>query len=459
MENLYAVILAAGKGTRMKSGKHKVLHPVCGKPIIEHIVDNLNRLGTEETVVVVGYEAHSVQSHLGDRVAFAEQKEQLGTAHAVVQAEPLLSGYEGVTLVLNGDHPLFTVDTLTRVLEDHHQSGAAATILTADMSDPTGYGRVIRQRDGSVEKVVEHKDATESERKVTEINTGTFCFDNQLLWNALSKVGNDNAQGEYYLPDVIRILREEGHLIRAHTIRDSAEAMGINDRVQLAEAEKEMRRRILIEHMRNGVTIIDPDHTYVDVDVTIEADTVIHPGTCLRGQTRIGAGCEIGPYADLEDLVVEDGVQISHSVLRASHLKEHANVGPFAYIRPGSSIGKETKVGCFVEVKNSDLGDKSKFPHLSYIGDADIGEKVNFGCGAITVNYDGKQKHRTQVEDGAFIGCNVNLIAPVTVKKGAYIAAGSTITDEVPEDALAIARQRQTNKRDYVQKLKNKDRS
>ncbi|OYD06369.1 bifunctional UDP-N-acetylglucosamine diphosphorylase/glucosamine-1-phosphate N-acetyltransferase GlmU [Paludifilum halophilum] len=457
MENLFAVVLAAGKGTRMKSSKHKVLHPVCGKPIIDHIVDKLAGLGVRETVVVVGHDAETLREHLGERVSYAEQKEQLGTAHAVMQAEGLLSGKKGVTLVLNGDHPLFTTETLSRLAQSHEESGAAATILTADMADPTGYGRVVRNSDGSVNKVVEHKDATEAEREVTEINTGTFCFDNGLLWKALSRVDNDNAQGEYYLPEVIRILREDGQRIGAQLIDDPAEAMGINNRIQLAEAEKEMRRRIREKHMLNGVTLVDPENTYIDAGVTIGEDTVIQPGTYLRGDTRIGSRCVIGPNADLTDIAVDDGTRISHSVLADSRVQGEAAVGPFSYIRPGSFLAEQTKVGCFVEVKNSSLGLGSKVSHLGYVGDADVGENVNFSCGAITVNYDGVAKHRTVVEDGAFVGCNVNLIAPVTVKKGAYIAAGSTVTDDVPEEAMAIARERQTNKPDYARKLKNKD--
>ncbi|PTX55236.1 UDP-N-acetylglucosamine pyrophosphorylase /glucosamine-1-phosphate N-acetyltransferase [Melghirimyces profundicolus] len=457
MENLFAVVLAAGKGTRMKSKVHKVLHPVCGKPIIDHIVDTLSELEVREKVVIVGHDAEAVENHLGERVSFARQKEQLGTAHAVMQAESHLSGETGVTLVLNGDHPLFTKETLEGLIRHHRESGAAATILTAEMTDPTGYGRVIRKEDGSVDRVVEHKDASEEERRVREVNTGTFCFDNRLLWKALSRVDNDNAQGEYYLPDVIPVLKGEGHRIAASRMTDPAEAKGINNRVQLAEAEKELRRRILHRHMMNGVTITDPDQTYIEPDVEIGADTIIHPGTILRGNTRIGSDCVIGPQADLTGVETADGVHIRYAVLQECFVGRGATVGPYTYIRPGSTLEERSKVGAFAEVKNTRLGAGSKVPHLSYAGDADIGENVNFSCGAITVNYDGRQKYRTTVEDGAFIGCNVNLVAPVTVRKGAYVAAGSTVTDDVPEEALAIARQRQTNKPEYAGKLRKKD--
>lgn len=456
MKNLFAVVLAAGKGTRMKSKKHKVLHPVCGKPIIDHIVETLSSLGVEETVVVVGHESDAVRQHLGNRVTFVEQKEQLGTAHAVMQAEPVLSGRDGVTLVLNGDHPLFTSESLRRTVEHHRTTEAAATILTAVLHDPAGYGRVIRGEDGRVDRVVEHKDANPKELEVKEVNTGTFCFDNGKLWKALSEVSNDNAQGEYYLPDVIRILQTKGERISAHTVSDPAEAMGVNNRVQLAAAEKEMRRRILHEHMMNGVTVIDPDHTYIDAGVIIGPDTVIHPGTHLRGSTRIGSNCTIGPNADLTDIIVGDDTEIRYSVLNGSRVDRNATVGPFAYVRPGSHLEDGTKVGCFVDVKKARLGEGSKISHLGYVGDADVGKGVNIGCGAVTVNYDGVNKHRTVVEDGAFIGCNVNLVAPVRVGKGAYVAAGSTVTDDVPDEALAIARQRQTNKPGYARKLKER---
>ncbi|MFC4075544.1 bifunctional UDP-N-acetylglucosamine diphosphorylase/glucosamine-1-phosphate N-acetyltransferase GlmU [Salinithrix halophila] len=456
MKNLFAVVLAAGKGTRMKSSRHKVLHPVCGKPMIDHIVDNLQQLGVHETVVIVGHDAESIRDHLGDRVRFALQDKQLGTAHAVMQAEPILAGHDGVTLVLNGDHPLFTQETLQRITDNHMESGAAATILTAVLPDPTGYGRVIRRPDRSVDRVVEHKDATVEEREVAEVNTGTFCFDNRKLWQALTRVDNNNAQGEYYLPDLISILQQDGETIRAETVDDAAEAQGINNRVQLAQAEKEMRRRIVKNHMMNGVTVVDPDNTYIDAGVTIGPDTVIQPGTYLRGNTQIGSDCTLGPCTDLTDVVVADGTEIRYSVLVGSDLKEGAAIGPFSYIRPGSRLEEDSKVGAFAEVKNTRLGAGSKIPHLSYVGDADIGEQVNFSCGAITVNYDGKRKHRTVVEDGAFVGCNANLVAPVTVGKGSYVAAGSTVTDDVPEEALAIARERQTNKAEYARKLKQK---
>ncbi|SDW86132.1 UDP-N-acetylglucosamine pyrophosphorylase /glucosamine-1-phosphate N-acetyltransferase [Marininema mesophilum] len=456
MDNLFAVVLAAGKGTRMKSTRHKVLHPVCGKPMIDHMTDHLKKMGVSETVVIVGHDAESIQEHLGEKVRFALQEEQLGTAHAVMQARNVLEGKDGVTLILNGDHPLFTQATLEQVVTQHQESGVAATILTAVLPDPTGYGRVIRQADGSVDRVVEHKDANDEERRVSEVSTGTFCFDNQLLWCALEKVGNDNAQGEYYLPDLISILINDGKKVGAVTITDPEEAQGVNDRVQLAQVEKIMRQRIMEQHMRNGVTMIDPDHTYIDPDVIIGSDTVIHPGTYLRGSTCIGSGCNVGPQADLTNVTIADGTTISYSVLNQANLENDVVVGPFSYVRPGSHLEESSKVGAFAETKNARLGQGSKIPHLSYVGDADVGKQVNFSCGSITVNYDGLKKHRTVVEDEAFIGCNVNLVAPVTVGKGAFVAAGSTVTKNVPADSLAVARERQTNKENYARKLKQK---
>ncbi|SFJ35437.1 bifunctional UDP-N-acetylglucosamine diphosphorylase/glucosamine-1-phosphate N-acetyltransferase GlmU [Thermoflavimicrobium dichotomicum] len=456
MQDLFAVILAAGKGTRMKSNKHKVLHQICGKPIIDHILDSLDKLGAAKTILVVGHLKESVQEHLGDRVIFAEQKEQLGTAHAVLQAKPILANKAGVTLVLNGDHPLFTVDTLAKLVEEHKRSGAAATVLTARLDDPTGYGRIVRRADGSVERIVEHKDASEEERQINEINTGTFCFDNEKLFSVIGLVNNDNAQGEYYLPDVLSILQEQGEKIAAKVMDDISEAMGVNDRVQLAQAEAVMRQRILRKHMLNGVTIVDPAHTYIDADVEIGPDTIIEPGTFLRGKTVIGSGCHIGPHSDLTDVAVADDTTVKYAVIDGSQIDEQAKIGPFTYIRPGSHIGAQTKIGCFVDVKKAQIGKGTKISHLAYVGDAEVGENVNIACGVITVNYNGVDKNRTIIQDGAFVGCNTNLIAPVTVEKGAYVAAGSTITKDVPENALAIARERQVNKLDYVPKLMKK---
>lgn len=456
MSQTYAVILAAGQGTRMKSNKHKVLHPIGGKPMIEHIVRSMEQLGVDKIVVVVGYGAESVRRYLGDRVHYAMQQEPLGTGHAVRQAEEHLKGLPGSTLVINGDNPLITVETYRDFVRDFADKGVAASMLTAVVDNPTGYGRVLRSHAGDVERVVEEKDASEEERKVREINTGTFCFDNSKLFDALKKVNNDNAQGEYYLPDTLRVLRKQGHRISAYRVRDASETVGINNRIQLAEAEAIWRKRVLERHMLEGVTIVDPNHTYIETDVEIGRDTTILPGTVLRGNTVIGENCIIGPNADIRDCRIADGVTVEHSTLRESRVGSQSTVGPYAYVRPNSSIGERVKIGDFVEVKNAVIGTGTKVSHLSYIGDADLGESVNVGCGAVTVNYDGERKWRTVVGNRSFIGCNANLIAPVHIGCDTYIAAGSTITDDIPDDAFAIARERQTTKPEYAKKLRAK---
>ncbi|WP_035296611.1 bifunctional UDP-N-acetylglucosamine diphosphorylase/glucosamine-1-phosphate N-acetyltransferase GlmU [Brevibacillus thermoruber] len=453
MSKIHAVVLAAGQGTRMKSKLYKVLHPVCGKPMVQHVVDTLASMRVEDVIVVVGHGADAVRSTLGERVTYALQKEQLGTAHAVQQAVPFLQAKEGTTFILYGDVPLLSEETLTALLRYHEEQQAAATVLTAVVPDPTGYGRIVRSETGEVLRIVEHKDATPSERAIREINTGIYCFDNQKLLKALAQVKNDNAQGEYYVTDCIGILRQAGEKVAAFEAVDPDETMGVNDRAQLAEAEAYMRRRIAVRHMKNGVTIVDPASTYIEADVVIGADTVIQPGTFLRAGTTIGADCVIGPQADLTNVQVADRVTISYSVMVDARVEADSTVGPFAYVRPGTEIGPHVKIGDFVELKNAKIGKGTKVPHLSYVGDAEIGEGVNIGCGTITVNYDGAVKHKTVVMDGSFIGCNTNLVAPVTVGQNAYVAAGSTITQDVPDEALAIARERQVNKPGYANKL------
>jgi bifunctional UDP-N-acetylglucosamine pyrophosphorylase / glucosamine-1-phosphate N-acetyltransferase len=456
MTNRYAVILAAGQGTRMKSKLYKVLHPVCGKPMVQHVVDQISSLQMKQMVAVVGHGAEKVQEQLGDHIQYVLQEEQLGTAHAVMQAEEVLANEEGVTLVVCGDTPLITSETMEKLIAEHESLGAKATILTANPEDPTGYGRIIRNSEGTVERNVEHKDATEEERKVTEINTGTYCFDNKALFDALKKVNNDNVQGEYYLPDVIEILKDAGEVVAAYQTPDFNETLGVNDRVALSKAESFMKKRINERHMRNGVTLIDPEQTYISDDAEIGSDTVIYPGTVILGNTKIGEENIIGPQSEIKDSVVGNGNTIRQSVIHDSEVGNETAIGPFAHIRPKSVLENNVKIGNFVEVKKSVMSTGSKASHLSYIGDAEIGKDVNLGCGSITVNYDGKNKFLTKVEDGAFIGCNSNLVAPVTVGKNAYVAAGSTITNDVPAESLSIARSRQTVKENYVQKLNEK---
>lgn len=453
MTNRFAVILAAGQGTRMKSKLYKVLHPVCGKPMVEHVVDTIAELNVNDTVTVVGHGAERVQTHLEGKSNFVLQEEQLGTAHAVMQAKQALGAKEGTTLVICGDTPLIKAETMEALIKQHEEQQAKATILTAYADNPDGYGRVIRNTLGHVEKIVEHKDADQTERAVKEINTGTYCFDNQALFTALEEVSNENAQGEYYLPDVIEILKAKNEQVTAFQTADFDETMGVNDRVALAEAERLMRKRINEQQMRNGVTIIDPTSTYIDANVRIGMDTTVFPGTVLKGNTVIGENCQIGPNSELVHAEIGDDTVIRQSVVHESAVGSSVQIGPFAHIRPQSTIHDDVKIGNFVEIKKANFGKGSKASHLSYIGDAEVGSNVNLGCGSITVNYNGKSKSLTKIEDNVFVGCNSNLVAPVTIGEGAYIAAGSTITEDVPGESLSIARARQVNKENYVQKL------
>lgn len=453
MSKRYAVILAAGQGTRMRSKLYKVLHPVCGKPMVQHVVDQVAKLDTDHIVTIIGHGAELVKSQLGEQCSYALQEEQLGTAHAVMQAQAMLEDKEGVTLVVCGDTPLIKAETMEALFKQHEEQKAKATVLTAYAADPTGYGRLIRNEKGLVEKIVEHKDASESEREVKEINTGTYCFDNQALFAALKNVSNENVQGEYYLPDVIEILKNAGEVVSAFQTEDFEETLGVNDRVALSQAEAIMKKRINEFHMRNGVTIIDPNNTYIGADVEIGSDTVVQPGTMISGKTSIASDCVIGPNSEIQNCQIGEGTVIRQSVAHDSFIGSQVNIGPFAHIRPQSNIHDDVKIGNFVEIKKAVFGKGSKASHLSYIGDAEVGKDVNIGCGSITVNYDGKNKFLTKIEDGVFIGCNSNLVAPVTVGAGAYVAAGSTVTKDVPGNALAIARARQVNKEQYVDKL------
>lgn len=456
MTKRYAIILAAGQGTRMKSKLYKVLHPVLGRPMVQHVMGHIQSIHVDEIVTIVGHGSDKVMEHIGNDSQYVMQEEQLGTGHAVMQAEKLLGNKEGTTIVVCGDTPLIRKETFQNLLDYHEKEGAKATILTSRAPDPTGYGRVIRNDANEVERIVEHKDATEQELQVDEINTGTYCFDNKSLFDALEHISNDNAQGEYYLPDVIEILKKDAGKISAYMTPDFDETLGINNRVALAQAEKILKERINHTHMLNGVTIIDPENTYIQPDVQIEQDVVIHPGSIIKGASIIKSNAEIGPHSEITDCTVGEHTVITQSVAKNSIIGEHVQIGPFAHIRPEALIDDEVKIGNFVEVKKTQIGKNSKVSHLSYIGDANIGKHVNIGCGTITVNYDGQNKYQTTIEDGAFVGCNSNLVAPVIIGENSFVAAGSTITDDIPKDALSIARARQTNKSDYVKKIKTR---
>src|SRR5690625_1575151 len=456
MKSRYAIILAAGQGTRMKSKLHKVLHPILEQPMIRYVINALKPASVNELVTVVGHGAEEVKTEIGDESSFVLQEEQLGTAHAVMQAEALLNEKKGTTIVVCGDTPLITSETYEQLFAHHESLQSKATILTTDMDNPTGYGRVLRSENMEVERIVEHKDATDAEKNVKEINTGTYCFDNEALFAALKQVDNNNAQGEYYLPDVIEILKAQGEKVAAFKTDDETETIGINDRVALANAGKVMKNRLNVQHLRNGVTIEDPDHTYIGPNVVIEQDVIIEPGTMITGETTIGAGTFIGANCEIDNCTIGKDNVIRQSVVKNSKIGNKTNVGPFAHIRPDTSVGDRARIGNFVETKKSDIGADTKVSHLSYIGDAQLGKDINVGCGTVTVNFDGNEKHQTTIEDEAFIGCNTNLIAPITVGKGALVAAGSTIYNDVPEDALAIARSKQSSKEGYARKILDK---
>ena len=453
MTQRYAVVLAAGQGSRMKSKLYKVLHPVAGKPMVGHVIDQVEATGASEIVTIVGFGAEKVKDYLGNRTNYAVQEEQLGTGHAVIQAEAHLKDKDGITLVICGDTPLLTAETLNNLFDYHKQKGAKATILTAHAQNPTGYGRVIRNEENSVEKIVEQKDANEIEKMVQEVNTGTYCFDNRSLFETLSQVGNDNSQGEYYLPDVIEILKNKNEIVDAYKMGSEHDGLGVNDRVALSEASQLMRERINKMHMQNGVTMVDPTTTYIDSDVKIGSDTIVEANVSLKGNTIIGEDCFIGSHSEISNSTIGDGVRVTNSTVKDSVMEKNSNVGPYSHIRPNSRIGESVHIGNFVEIKNATLGSTTKVGHLTYIGDADLGENINVGCGTIFVNYDGKNKFRTTVGNNVFIGCNANLIAPLTIEENVYIAAGSTITKDVPTQAMAIARARQENKLDYYNKL------
>lgn len=453
MESRYAIILAAGKGTRMKSKLYKVLHPVCGKPMVEHIMNRVTELSPTEIVTIVGHGADLVKAQLAERSAYALQAEQLGTGHAVLQAAPFLQGKKGTTLVISGDTPLLTSETLERLFEYHEGKHASATILTAHAEDPTGYGRIIRDRVGIVEKIVEQKDASISEAQVQEINTGTYCFDNELLFEALNQVDTNNAQGEYYLTDIIEILKKADHTVAAYQTENFEESIGVNDRVALAEANRIMRQRINTEHMRNGVSFVDPASTYIEAGITIGAETVIEPGVFLKGNTTIGENCFISGQTQIIDSTIGNDVSIYSSVIEESTIRDHVDVGPFAHLRPQAEIHEHAHIGNFVEVKKAVIGEHTKVGHLTYVGDATLGKEINVGCGVVFVNYDGKHKHHTTVGNHAFIGSASNLVGPVSLGDNAVVAAGSTITTDIPENGMGIARARQENKVDFAKKL------
>jgi len=442
MKRLAVVILAAGEGTRMKSATAKVLHPVMGKPMISHVVDAAAELAPSRTVVVVGVQAGQVKEKLGgSKISFALQKRQRGTADAVKAAMPALEGFSGDLVVLYGDTPLIRAQTLKELVRTHRRRKAGLTLLTAEPDDPAGYGRIIRDGKGAVIRIVEHKDADRDQKKIKEINPGLYCYDLAFLKKALPKVGKNNKQGEYYLTDLVEIAVKNGVKIASARIGDPKEIIGINSRKDLAAAAAAMRERTNDRLMLAGVTIEDPDRTWIEPDVKIGKDSVIEPDTRIAGKTVIGTGCRVAMGSRLDNARIGKGVNIkTGSVIEDSQVGEAADIGPYARLRPGSVIGKNVRIGNFVETKKAVIGEGTKSSHLSYIGDAKIGRNVNIGCGFITCNYDGKDKWVTVIEDDVFVGSDSQTVAPVKIGKGAYIGSGTTVTRDVPAEALVLAR-------------------
>ena len=452
MSETHLVILAAGKGTRMKSRLPKVLHEAGGLPLIEHVLRTAAAVRPSSTIVVVGHDAERVKERLKKQpgLLFALQEPQLGTGHALLQAEGFLRRRSGTVVLLSGDVPLLTAGTLTALLDVHRTRRAAATVVTAAVDNPAGYGRIVRL-DGQIAAIVEHKDATDEEREIREINSGIYAFDLAPLFDALRRIGQQNAQGEYYLPDLVRIFRAQGLGVETLVVSNPTEIAGVNSRQELAEVAAVLKNARNAELMAAGVTIVDPATTWIGPDVVVGADTVIHPNVHLEGRTRIGDECVIHANVRIGDSEIGSRVTINNfCVIVQSRIHDGARLGPFAHIRPASEIGPDAHIGNFVELKKTSMGRGAKANHLAYLGDATVGEGVNVGAGTITCNYDGVAKHPTIIEDGAFIGSDTQLIAPVRIGRGAYVAAGSSITDDVPADALAIARGKQVNKEGWA---------
>ncbi len=457
MDNICALILAAGMGTRMKSSLPKVLHKVNGIPMIEQVIRLCREAGCSDLAAVTGFQGDVVRETVGAGISYIEQKEQLGTGHAVMQAAEYLKNRSGYVLIICGDTPLLRAETIRRLIEECPEKKAAAAVLTAIMDDPFGYGRVLRDEAGHMTRIVEQKDGTPDELAVREINTGTYCFEISALLSALPKLNCQNAQGEYYLTDVFEILIREGHVVLPITSPDADETMGVNSRAQLAAASAILRRRKAEELMAEGITLIDPAAVYIEQDVRIGRDTIIYPGTILQGKTVIGERCILGPDTQLTNVRCGNGNRLNRVYAHDCMMGDDNEIGPFVHLRPDTKLHDGVKIGNFVEVKNSDVGNGTKLPHLIYCGDSDLGENVNFGCGTVTVNFDGKEKHRCQVGDHAFIGCNTNLVAPVRIGERAFTAAGSTVTKDVPAKALAVARAKQKNIEDWVDEDTYKD--
>lgn len=457
---LVAIILAAGKGTRMKTSLPKVLHTLGGRTLLEHVLDTAASISSEKVIIVAGYGADAVKSIVEKSTGNLEiviQEPQLGTGHAVAQCLDALSGYAGTVVVLSGDVPGLEPGTVRDLVRARIDKDAAISVLTAHLEDPTGYGRIVRGLEGEILEIREQRDLSEGQDRITEVNLGVYAFESSFLIRELPGIGRDNAQGEYYLTDLIKAAVDSGSGVVSHTTADHTKALGINTLGELSGVEKMRNRKHLQELMESGVHILDPDQTWIEDTVTVEPETVIHPNVFLYGQTRIGAGSTIWPGAVITDSEIGSGAVIKpYCVITDSTIGDKAEIGPFSHFRPGNKIENSVKIGNFVEIKKSIVGEGSKVSHLTYIGDSELGKKVNIGAGCVTANYDGFKKHKTVIEDGVFVGCGTMMVAPMTIGKGSLVAAGSTLTKDVPSDSLAIARNQQTTKEGWAAERRKK---
>jgi len=453
------IVLAAGKGTRMKSEQPKALQPLAGLPLTAHVIKALEAAGAGQIIVVVGHMAETVQAALGTHYQYALQAEQLGTGHACMQALPLLNPQSRLVIVAAGDSPLVTPEAVQTMIERHLQSGVQATLATALLNDPTGYGRILRDESGNVIGIVEEKDADPEQKTIREVCTSFYIFNTDALRAALPRLSNRNAQGEYYLTDTMALIARSGGKVASWISPDPDMLMGVNTRWELAQAAARLRERLLKTLALQGVTIVDPATTYIDAGVQVGIDTVIEPNTYLRGNTIVGSGCVLGPELYLQDSTVGDGCHLFRSHILQATIESDVHVGPFAHVRPGTVLRAGVRVGDFVEIKNSEIGHGTKVMHLTYLGDATVGTQSNIGAGTITCNFDGRQKHRTNIGDGVFVGSHSTLIAPLTIGDGAYVAAASPVTQDVPPDSLAIARSHQTTKEGWAKRKREKNQS
>ncbi len=448
----YAIVLAAGKGTRMKTELPKCAFPILKKPMIEYIVENIERSSIDETILVIGHKKEVFEDILDRRVMFAYQYEQLGTGHAAKMAEEALKDKEGTTLILLGDMPLINDKVIDKILQKHAQSDNDLTVVTTNFDNPKGYGRIIRDQYGNITAIVEHNDCTSEQKQIKEVNTGIYAVNNKYLFDVLPKIQVNKRKQEYYLTDIVEIMTTS-YKVGTFVMRDNFRVMGVNDLYAISIAEKYLRDEINKMHMLNGVSIVNPETVTIGHNVAIEEGVTIHPNTTITGQSIIKKGAHIGPNTEIHNSVIFEGVSVKHSLVYDSTVYERSTIGPFAHLRNNAVIGRDNRIGNFVEVKKSSTGANTKAAHLAYIGDTTTGKNVNFGCGSITVNYDGVLKHQTIIGDDVFIGCNTNLIAPIKIEDEVFIAAGSTVTKDVPKGHLAIARNQQINKADYTKHL------